>query len=263
MGKRFTDTEKFTDPWYRRLPSKYKLLWEYLTCSCDLAGIITLDMEYVEMLLNEKFTSEEISFHFEGRLISTGRLGQYFIPKFITFQNGRLSDRSPIHRKIISLLGDADIDHETLKPKNSVALDTLSIGYQKGTEYPVSNSNSNSNSKGKSRGISKQAKKIKEPSELSPLESAAFDSDINSWLRTGSPKLQQKLVDTYEPSYLNEVIEKAYYWQLENKKRDAGTFLSSWIDRDTNKKFKDAISPAERAFIQELQDNERKFNEAN
>jgi hypothetical protein len=93
------------------------------------------------------------------------------------------------------------------------------------------------------------------PSVNSPLEVLSFtDPEVITWIRKGTFALQEKLLKKYDYDYLSEVIQKAFYWQLENKKRQAGTFLSSWIDRDNNKKLKGNLSEADfnlKAFFEE------------
>ena len=43
--KRFTETNKWEDPWFRKLKPEMKLLWSWLLDSCDNAGIIDADIE--------------------------------------------------------------------------------------------------------------------------------------------------------------------------------------------------------------------------
>lgn len=97
----------------------------------------------------------------------------------------------------------------------------------------------------------------KASSDLSPIEALYegddIDPDFKSWLRTGTPKLQQKILDTYDHAYLRETIERAYYWQLENKKRSAGTYISTWIDRDKDKVYKGGLSKGETEFKDYMQ----------
>ena len=40
MAKRFTDTDKFSDKWYRKLPLLQKVMYEYLLAECNHAGIL-------------------------------------------------------------------------------------------------------------------------------------------------------------------------------------------------------------------------------
>lgn len=43
MSKRFTNTRKWNDKWFRSLPIEAKLAWSYLNDECDLSGIIEPD----------------------------------------------------------------------------------------------------------------------------------------------------------------------------------------------------------------------------
>jgi len=88
--------------------------------------------------------------------------------------------------------------------------------------------------------------KEKLPLNNSPLEVLNFDDpEIITWLREGSLPIQEKLLKKFDETYLANTIEKAFYWQSENKKRQAGTFLSSWIERDNNKRLKGNLSEAD------------------
>ena len=48
MAKRFYDSMKFDDPWYRKLTPKHKCFWEYLLCKCTHSGIWKPDFEMAE-----------------------------------------------------------------------------------------------------------------------------------------------------------------------------------------------------------------------
>lgn len=246
MAKRFTDTEKFTDPWYRRLSSKHKLFWEYLLCACDHAGIISVDLEFIEMVLKEKYEDNVIAKYFSDRVEKLAKPFEYFIPKFVTFQYGELSSKSPMHLKVIRTLKAAGINPDTLSTGYKQGINTLEEEEEeeREREEEVKEEEEVKASVKQTRSRKKKEVVI---AELSPLESASLEADINKWLRTGNPKLQEKLLDL-DPDYLNEAIEKAYYWQLENKKRSAGTFLTSWVDRDKDKKYKGGLTKGEKEF---------------
>ena len=53
MAKRFTDSDKFRDPFYRSLPSPYKLLWDFIHHECDHSGIWMVDMEVAQICIGK------------------------------------------------------------------------------------------------------------------------------------------------------------------------------------------------------------------
>ena len=108
MSKRFFDTEKFNDEWYRRLPLKYKLLWDYLLCKCDHAGIVKIDLDLASFFIGDKLEDGCLSKFFSERLIHL-RGFKYFIPKFISFQYGPLGDSNP-HKAVLRRLKEEGID---------------------------------------------------------------------------------------------------------------------------------------------------------
>jgi hypothetical protein len=123
VAKRFTDTDKFIDPWFRRLSSKNKLLWDYLVCNCNQAGIICIDLEFIEMVLNEKYEDSVIKEHFSERLVNIDR-NKWFIPKFIQFQYGILNPDSRIHKQIILKLEKEGINYLTLHKSSQTITDS-------------------------------------------------------------------------------------------------------------------------------------------
>lgn len=104
----------------------------------------------------------------------------------------------------------------------------------KGTQYKKNNNNKNNNN----------IRLVKIASPLAPL----FDGhekalEIQAWLISGELNPQQKIFEAYDPEYLADVIEAAYDWQKENKKkRKAGRFIKDWIERDSRKKFKGGLT---------------------
>lgn len=87
--KRFTETTKWDDPWFRRLSPTAKLLWSYLTDKCDCIGLIELDADSASFHIGSKVEEEHIT-ELESRLQRL-KNGKVFIPKFIPFQYGNLS----------------------------------------------------------------------------------------------------------------------------------------------------------------------------
>lgn len=144
MTKRFTDSEKFRDKWYRSLKPKHKCLWEYLISECSLAGIIDFDYESASFHIGEKITEEDIKI-FSDRIYILPD-GKFFIPKFIIFQQGTLNQNNNAHKSILKELKKYGIS-ETLE---NIEFRTPCQGGLEGVHTPISNSKGKGNSKSNS-----------------------------------------------------------------------------------------------------------------
>jgi len=100
MSKRLTDTAKWKNPWFRKLPTKYKLLFLYLLDECDNAGVIHLDWEIIAFTLNEAFLKAEFD-SLLGDKFSYISDDKIIIKKFMTYQDNY---NSPMMRKHIEKL---------------------------------------------------------------------------------------------------------------------------------------------------------------
>ena len=96
--KRFTETNKWEDPWFRKLKPEMKLLWSWLLDSCDNAGIIDPDIELAAFQIGYPYPINTLS-EFVHRVIKLP-CGKFFIPKFIEFQYGSLSRDCKAHNPI-------------------------------------------------------------------------------------------------------------------------------------------------------------------
>lgn len=109
MAKRFTDTNKYKKPFIRGLQGAYKLFWDYLYHDCDHAGIWIVDIQIAQMYLGSdmKITKEKALLNFnsdEIRIVEIDNGKKWFIPSFITFQYGQLSETNRAHSSIIIIL---------------------------------------------------------------------------------------------------------------------------------------------------------------
>jgi hypothetical protein len=109
--KRFTETTKWQDPWYRKLKPKHKCLWQYLCDSCDKAGVIDADWDLISFQIGEKVDESSLSV-FEGRIGILNK-GKLMIHGFIKFQYGNLSPECKPHKEILDLCDRHGIDPET------------------------------------------------------------------------------------------------------------------------------------------------------
>lgn len=105
--KRFTETEKWTDRWFRKLQPAEKLLWLYILDICDNAGFFELDVEMASFITGMK--EEHILGANKG--LKRGLLGAdknehlFYVKNFLRHQgNLPLNPENNAHRKIIRIL---------------------------------------------------------------------------------------------------------------------------------------------------------------
>lgn len=103
MKKRFTDTEKWSNPWFRKLTPIQKLFWLYLCDRCDNSGVIDLDEELAAFQIGTEINAKEMLPLLGHRIIKIKR-GKIWIECFVDFQCGKLSAESKPHVHIMNLL---------------------------------------------------------------------------------------------------------------------------------------------------------------
>jgi hypothetical protein len=121
MAKRFTDSNKFSDVWYRKLPLLQKVIWEFLLAECNHAGILeNFDLEMMSFKIGEEITINDLK-NFESRIEFLNNT-TIFIPKFLEFQYGVLSETCKPHKPVIEKL------------KKYGLYERVSKGYRKGID---------------------------------------------------------------------------------------------------------------------------------
>lgn len=96
--KRFTETQKWEDPWFRKLKPEMKLLWQWLLDRCDNAGVIDPDIDLASFQIGYQYPMDTL-LGFGDRVVKLPG-GKHFIPKFISFQYGKLSEDCKAHNPI-------------------------------------------------------------------------------------------------------------------------------------------------------------------
>lgn len=115
--RRFTETEKWEDPWYRRLSPLAKNFWCWLCDKCDCAGVIEPDYDLASFQIGAKIDGQLLD-EFGDRVADIGH-GKLMIVKFVGFQYGQLSPACKPHLKVLATLERHGVP-------------TLSKGYPKG-----------------------------------------------------------------------------------------------------------------------------------
>lgn len=115
MAKRFTDSDKWKDKWFRALRPEWKLAYCYLLDNCDHAGVIEIDEDLANFQIGVAIDWEDFLDTCGDR---TARLksGKIWLTKFIDFQYGELSRECRAHSPVFQ----------------SIEKHRLCIGYPKG-----------------------------------------------------------------------------------------------------------------------------------
>lgn len=111
--KRFTETTKWSDPWFHKLKPTVKLLWFYLCENCDAAGVIDLDLRIASFTTGARLTESEVEAL--GERIELLPDGKFWLPKFIPFQYGKLSTECKGHKPVFAALEKSGLKERVLK----------------------------------------------------------------------------------------------------------------------------------------------------
>lgn len=91
MAKRFTDSGKWRNEWFRTLPMEAKLVWSYICDECDYAGIWKADYGLASFQLAFNLSQQQLANWFPGKVHFFGDDGVLIIP-FFEFQYGQSKD---------------------------------------------------------------------------------------------------------------------------------------------------------------------------
>ena len=127
--KRFTDSEKWVDPWFRQLTPTTKIFWLFLLDNCDNAGIWERDDAFFKFVSGIEI---EVDAHLEDladRIVVLDE-NRILVPKFVSFQQGgELKESKPFHRGIFKILykhGLAQSEDGNICHSNGIAMPCLS-----------------------------------------------------------------------------------------------------------------------------------------
>lgn len=123
MAKRFFDSGKFDDPFYRKLTPEMKCAYDYLQSKCNYAGIIDIDIDDLNFKIGCKnITYKDLKETFKDKFIilaeNENRL-KIFMPRFIWWQyKNELIPNNGVHRNVFALLEEECINTDSyLAPK--------------------------------------------------------------------------------------------------------------------------------------------------
>lgn len=101
--KRFSDTLRFAEPWYYELPIEMKMAWEFIWANCDNAGVWNPNTKLAEIQIGKKVDWKTMLSRCEGKIVKLEN-GRWYLPEFVSFQCGVLSENCRPHAVVIGLL---------------------------------------------------------------------------------------------------------------------------------------------------------------
>lgn len=103
---RFTETNKWNDPWFRKLKASEKLVFLFLVDNCDNAGFYELDIEMMAFQIG--IDNDKILGAIEGLNRGLIKSGNYiWIKNFLRHQkNWPLNKENNAHKQILNILKD-------------------------------------------------------------------------------------------------------------------------------------------------------------
>lgn len=113
MGKRFTDTDIWTKPWYRKLSPAEKCAFTFLTASCDNVGVWIPDFELANFMIGQEIDWQDLIKKCNNNIEVLDN-GKWWLPDFCAFQYGCLRRGSTLYKKLVSLLIHHGLKETTL-----------------------------------------------------------------------------------------------------------------------------------------------------
>lgn len=128
MAKRFTDSEKWKDPFFENLTKELKLAWLYILDDCDHAGIWQKSIKRLNFAVESNLSEEDLLKAFRDRVTILND-DKWFIVKFVTFQYGNdfINSKQKAVISAVKILNE----NRLIKELDNGSL-TLSIPYDKG-----------------------------------------------------------------------------------------------------------------------------------
>ena len=183
MSSRFTETDKWKDPWFRTRSPYAKCVWEYLRDNCDIAGVIEYDP--ASIAFHTGLTEKQLEGAMEELkrgFLSAG--GYIMLRTFLKYQrNVPLNENNAAHRGILKRIeAVSGLFPNALKQIQETGVLECDEGATKGLASPLGIGIGKGSGKG--RGTGKRETQSLKPSGDAPLpfESKAFADAWAMWL---------------------------------------------------------------------------------
>ena len=125
MKKRFTDIDKWMDPWFRNLITKIKLFWIFILDKCDNAGVWKPDYKTASFFIGENIEQDEAlqALNQDKERVKVLKNRNLWIPDFIPFQYKNLNPNCAPHKQVLELIKKHNLSFHKNKLKLGKGLD--------------------------------------------------------------------------------------------------------------------------------------------
>ena len=221
MAHRLTRTEKWQDPWFRKLKAGEKLVFLYLIDNCNLAGFYEMDVDMMAFQIG--IGKDKIPGAMKGLDKAVIQIDQWiWIKNFIRHQkNLPLNPNNKAHRHIIGLLEEKKEQFEKCNEYTQILGACKPLTSPTGIGIGIG--------KGKGTGNSKQPKRIDRPVNAQEV--------IDFFKQKGYPRnLAIKAYDYYESNGWHDANGKPILaWKQK--------MISNWLNPEN----KNMVEEVERA----------------
>lgn len=239
MSKRFVDTELWQKEWFQNLSLKHKILVKYIFENCDCAGVWNGNFKMASFIIGEDVTIQDLQIiNSDKEQFEILKNGNIFIPDFIKFQYGTLSENCKPHKPVIERLKKYGLYERVLK------------GYPKGLQTLEE----------KEQEQYKEKEKEKEETIYGEYQNVCLSKEQYNKLLgiCASKELLNELVNSFSVN-IEVGKERPYKADLPNAHFERLKSYYSWRKKYPNK-FRECVSdPQDRSHIfKELEEQARK-----
>jgi hypothetical protein len=107
--KRLTDTEKWADPWFRKLAPEIKALWSYVHDNCDSCGVWTVEIDVASFYIGAQISEQKAAEALSEQITVFGH--SWLVRGFVELQYGALSATCAAHTNVIDRIYSHGIEH--------------------------------------------------------------------------------------------------------------------------------------------------------
>jgi hypothetical protein len=134
MSKRFTETGKWDDVWFRELSPAMKCAWLYICDRCDASGVWSVDAKAMEFHVGEKIPLAKVIEAFGDRIepVDSRSGPAWRVIKFVLFQFPNLSRDCKPHKPVFNAIERNKLDENSVRlgEASPKVIDTLPLGFQ-------------------------------------------------------------------------------------------------------------------------------------